>query len=134
MKVAPLVQPIRDGEASIFMTATGGQMANRRGLWVGITLGLVSLTVLVGAGAYAFGPARAAASQSERPASPPGKTGESASPGPTRSAAPAPSSPAATTESTAPTAPTSQPAPSKPSPSKPAQSKPAPSTDCPQGE
>ncbi len=110
-------------------------MANRRALWVGITLGLISVTVLVGAGAYAFGPARAVASQWERPASSAGKTGESASPGPTRPADPAPSSPAATTESATPTAPTSNPAPSKPAPSKSAPPKPStPVTDCPQGE
>jgi lipoprotein-anchoring transpeptidase ErfK/SrfK len=107
-------------------------MASRRALWVGLTLGAAAVAVLTGAGAYAFGPARAAASQQERGAAA-GKTGASASPrsGPTVG-------PPTPTESAPSKAPTSAPPP--PSPSRSATSapppapKPQPPTACPQGD
>jgi lipoprotein-anchoring transpeptidase ErfK/SrfK len=108
-------------------------MASRRALWMGLTLGAAAVAVLVGAGAYAFGPARAAASQQERVAAA-GKTGASASPssGPT-------AGPPTSTESAPGKAPTSAP-PVSPPPSRSATSapppapKPQPPTDCPQGD
>jgi lipoprotein-anchoring transpeptidase ErfK/SrfK len=107
-------------------------MASRRVLWVGLTLGAAAVAVLVGAGAYAFGPARAAASQQERVAAA-GKTGASASPssGPTVG-------PPTPTESTPGKAPTSAP-PVPPPPSRPATSAPPPApaaqpAGCPQGD
>jgi lipoprotein-anchoring transpeptidase ErfK/SrfK len=92
-------------------------MASRRTFRVVLPLGAAIAVVLLGVGAYAFGPARAAASQQERSVPMTGITGESASPRP---------EPSRTTESAPPTAPTSQAATAPP--------KSAPATQCAQGE
>jgi lipoprotein-anchoring transpeptidase ErfK/SrfK len=106
-------------------------MASRRALWIGLTLGAATVVVLTGAGAYAFGPARAAASQHERVAAA-GKTGASASPRSSPTVGPP-----TPTESAPSEAPTSAPPPSpsrSASSAPPAAPKPQPPTGCPQGD
>ncbi len=108
-------------------------MANRRALWVGLTLGAAAVAVLVGAGAYAFGPARAAASQHGQVAAA-GKTGASASPssGPTAG----PPTPTASAPGKGPTsAPPAPPPPSRSSTAPaPPPAPPVKPAGCPQGD
>jgi lipoprotein-anchoring transpeptidase ErfK/SrfK len=100
-------------------------MASRRAFRAGLTLSAVAAAVLSGAGACAFGPARAAASQEERPVAATGTTGAGASPGPIGSV-PSPSPTRSATKSAPSKDPTSAPPPA------PATSKPP--AGCPQGE
>ena len=94
-------------------------MASKRVRWVAIASSAAVATVVVGAGAYAFGSVgAAAASQRDRAVTDAGKTGESASSGPTASPAPSPAAtrPRAVTPSSKPTSapqPTSVPVPAE---------------------
>lgn len=107
-------------------------MASKRVLWASLSLGAAAVAVVTGVGAYAFGPARAAASQQGRIAAA-GITGENASPRP----GPATATPVPT-ESVSPKAPTLPPSsPPKSSSAPSGSSVPAnsqPPAGCPQGD
>jgi lipoprotein-anchoring transpeptidase ErfK/SrfK len=98
-------------------------MARGRSFRVGLTLGTAIAVVLLGAGAYAFGPARADAFQRSWKPPATGVTGESASPRP---------EPSKSTESVPVTAPTSRP-PVAPTTTAPKPVQPV-ATQCQQGE
>jgi lipoprotein-anchoring transpeptidase ErfK/SrfK len=74
-------------------------MARRRKPWVAITLSVAAVTVVVGAGAYVFGSARAAAAQQRLPGPVTVTTGESTSPRPTTVSEPSPAPTSAPTVS-----------------------------------
>jgi lipoprotein-anchoring transpeptidase ErfK/SrfK len=105
-------------------------MASGRTFRVGLTLGAAIAVVLLGAGAYAFGPARADASQQERTKPATGITGESASPRPEPSVS---TESARVTAPTSPTATATAAATAPPKPATPKATRPA-STQCAQGE
>jgi lipoprotein-anchoring transpeptidase ErfK/SrfK len=73
-------------------------MARRRKRWVATTLSVAAVAVVVGAGVYVFGSARAAVAQQQLPGTVTDPTGVSTSPGPTTVEVPSPApTPAPTT-------------------------------------